>query len=276
MVTPNAVYIDANASGEAIGTGHMTYGKPQGGPYVGTCYERFRRDRWPGSERNDDGRRARWKAIRKWVAMAMDLPIRTAIAAMVVAAVAVGRRAADLATAVILAAAIAAMMMGCGFGDGHQPYGRPWILAPFDWLAGELTGCHRGWWWAEDLTVFAGAQKLQKHCRWRRQRRALAFKKASTGASPFSPDFGLSGQVGYMATQSELENPNRFAAAIVRDGRRVPSGRGAISAGMRRGVRLAARRLFRAGLRLTLAKLEARLAGSGIAVMKSDSGSTQT
>lgn len=94
---------------------------------------------------------------------------------------------------------------GCG-GHEHPPYGRPWILAPFDWLFGELSDCHHGWWWAEDLTLFAGAQNF-KNIADGGLNSSFGFNQGVNWGVPIFPDLGISGQVGYEGVESEFESP---------------------------------------------------------------------
>jgi hypothetical protein len=93
----------------------------------------------------------------------------------------------------------------CGFGGEHRPYGRPWVLAPIDWLCGELNDCHRGWWWAEDLTLFAGAQNF-KNIADGGVTPSFGFEQGVNWGVPIFPDLGLTAQFGYMGTESEFEN----------------------------------------------------------------------
>jgi hypothetical protein len=205
MVTPNAVYIDGNAPGEAIGPGHMTYGKPQTGVMMEPAL-------------NDSG---------EIVGQGQGGPEAMMEGGPMEGEPQMGCNGDGFTNPYCNSCNGCGGGCGgpscggnccnsgcndccddddCGFGDGHQPYGRPWILAPFDWFAGELTSCHRGWWWAEDLTVFAGAQNF-KNIADGGVTPSFGFQEGVNWGFPVFPDFGLSGQVGYMATQSELENP---------------------------------------------------------------------
>ena len=94
----------------------------------------------------------------------------------------------------------------CPHYAGHAPYGRPWILAPLDWMAGQLDGGHCGWWWAEDLTLFAGVHDF-KNITNGGQLSNFGFQEGVNWGVPIVPDLGLAAQVGYEATQSQFEDP---------------------------------------------------------------------
>ncbi|HZZ29276.1 MAG TPA: DUF6666 family protein [Pirellulales bacterium] len=93
----------------------------------------------------------------------------------------------------------------CDSCGEHTPYGRPWILAPFDWFASEVNGCHNGWWWGEDLTVFGGVHDF-KNIADNGLVSSFGFQEGVNWGVPVFPDLGITGQVGYEGTQSEFEN----------------------------------------------------------------------
>jgi hypothetical protein len=100
-------------------------------------------------------------------------------------------------------------------GSCHEPYGRPWILAPFDWMAGELNSCHNDWWWGEDLTAFAGVHDF-KNITDNGAISSFGFQEGVNWGVPIFPDFGLSAQFGYQATQGDFENDDtaRFQSFV--------------------------------------------------------------
>jgi hypothetical protein len=49
----------------------------------------------------------------------------------------------------------------CDDCSGRNPYGRPWILAPFDIMFGEMSSSCRGWWWGENLSLFTGVENFR-------------------------------------------------------------------------------------------------------------------
>lgn len=95
----------------------------------------------------------------------------------------------------------------CDSGHGRTPYGRPWILAPIDWLGSQIFGCHHGWWWGEDLTAFVGVENF-KNIAAGGVNSSFGFNEGVNWGVPVFPDFGITAQVGYEATQSDFENPD--------------------------------------------------------------------
>ncbi len=207
MVTPNAVYIDGNApgAGEAIGPGHMTYGKPQGGPMSEPAMNDSGEIVGPGQgEMMMEGGQMEGNPQMGCDGDGFTSPYCNSCNGC--GGGCGGPSCGGPGNCCNSGCGDSCDDDDCGFGEGHRPYGRPWVLAPIDWLAGELTSCHRGWWWAEDLTVFAGVQNY-KNIADGGVTPSFGFQEGVNWGFPVLPDFGLSGQVGYMGTQSELENP---------------------------------------------------------------------
>jgi hypothetical protein len=87
----------------------------------------------------------------------------------------------------------------------HAPYGRPWILAPLDWLDDSMRDDCTGWWWGEDLTLFAGVHNFKSPVDLGVNSN-FGFEEGVNWAFPFWGDLGLGGQVGFEVTQSDLKS----------------------------------------------------------------------
>jgi hypothetical protein len=87
----------------------------------------------------------------------------------------------------------------------RKPYGRPWILAPFDWLDDTCRDDCTGWWWGEDLTLFAGVHNFKSPVDLGVNSN-FGFQEGVNWAFPFWGDLDLGGQVGFEVTQSDLES----------------------------------------------------------------------
>jgi hypothetical protein len=105
---------------------------------------------------------------------------------------------------------------GCGpnYGLFDGPYGRPWILAPIDWLFGGLWHCGpRGgacdpcgnWWWGQDFTVFGGVHDFRSPVNITGNSN-FGFHEGVNWAMPLWQEYGIGAQVGFQATQSNLQS----------------------------------------------------------------------
>ncbi len=278
MVTPNAVYIDANASGsgEAIGPGHVTYGKPQTGAMMEPALNDSGEIVGPGQggpEAMMDGGPMEGGPQMGCDGDGFTNPYCNSCNGCGGGCNGPSCGGPGMGNCCNSGCNDCCDEDGGEFGEGHRPYGRPWVLAPIDWLAGELSGCHRGWWWAEDLTVFAGAQNF-KNIADGGVTPSFGFQEGVNWGFPVFPDMGLSGQVGYMSTQSELENPigSRQQSFVTAGVFHRPWCDQCWDAGV----------VFDwlhddfFGALLMLAKSAARLVGSGTAGTKSAAGSART
>ena len=85
------------------------------------------------------------------------------------------------------------------------PYGRPWILAPFDWLDDRMRDECTGWWWGEEFTVFAGVHNFKSPVDLGVNSN-FGFQEGVNWAFPFWGELSLGGQVGFEVTQSDFQN----------------------------------------------------------------------
>ncbi len=95
----------------------------------------------------------------------------------------------------------------CGCGSR---YGRPWILAPFDFVFGGLARAGAGpdgsWWWGQDLTVFAGVHDFRNpiDAVLTSNNSNFGFQEGMNFGMPIWHTLGLDGQIGFEVTQSDL------------------------------------------------------------------------
>ncbi|MCC7083778.1 MAG: hypothetical protein IT427_02085 [Pirellulales bacterium] len=105
---------------------------------------------------------------------------------------------------------------GCGprYGPFNGPYGRPWVLAPIDWLFGGLWHCGpywgacdpcSNWWWGQDFTVFGGVHDFRSPVNIVGNSN-FGFQEGVNWAAPLWQEFGLGAQVGFQVTQSNLQS----------------------------------------------------------------------
>jgi hypothetical protein len=105
---------------------------------------------------------------------------------------------------------------GCGpnYGLFNGPYGRPWILAPLDFVFGGLWHCGPywgacdpcgNWWWGQDFTVFGGVHDFRSPVNITGNSN-FGFQEGVNWAMPLWHDYGIGAQVGFQATQSNLQN----------------------------------------------------------------------
>ncbi|HEY2762345.1 MAG TPA: DUF6666 family protein, partial [Pirellulales bacterium] len=87
----------------------------------------------------------------------------------------------------------------------HEPYGRPWLLAPFDWLDDKLSDPCTGWWWGEDFTVFAGVQNFRGPVDLGVNSN-FGFDEGINTSIPICFAWDIAWQFGFEATQSDLES----------------------------------------------------------------------
>ena len=87
----------------------------------------------------------------------------------------------------------------------HEPYGRPWLLAPFDWLDDKLSDPCTGWWWGEDFTVFAGVQNFRNPVDLGVNSN-FGFDEGLNTSVPLCFAWDIAWQFGFEATQSDLES----------------------------------------------------------------------
>jgi hypothetical protein len=89
--------------------------------------------------------------------------------------------------------------------EGHNPYGRPWILAPFDLFCGELSSSCHGWWWGENLSVFVGTENFRSTVNIDGVSN-FGFNEGFNWSMPVSRTFGWAFQVGADFTQTGFDS----------------------------------------------------------------------
>jgi hypothetical protein len=104
---------------------------------------------------------------------------------------------------------------GCGpnYGPWTGPYGRPWILAPIDFVFGGLWHCGpyhaacdpcANWWWGQDFTVFGGVHDFRSPVNIAGNS-SFGFQEGVNWAMPLWHEYGLGAQVGFSVTQNNLQ-----------------------------------------------------------------------
>ncbi len=96
------------------------------------------------------------------------------------------------------------------------PYGRPWILAPIDFVLGGLWHCgpHHGacdpcagWWWGQDLTLFAGVHNFKSNVDLGVNSN-FGFQEGLNWSMPFWHAAGIGAQIGFQTMQSDFYDNN--------------------------------------------------------------------
>ena len=137
----------------------------------------------------------------------------------------------------------------CNDCSGHSPYGRPWILAPFDIMFGEMSSSCRSWWWGENLSIFVGTESFRSNISFDGVS-SFGFNEGFNWSVPVSRTFGWAFQFGAEFTQSGFDSTPSSAIDESRTQTFITTGlyhRPACQCGhaVRHGARLAARRILR-------------------------------
>ncbi len=96
----------------------------------------------------------------------------------------------------------------CGdCGDCNRcPYGRPWILAPIDFVVYLLGPPNDGsWWWGENFSVFGGVHNFKSPVNLSGQSN-FGTQEGVNWAVPLWAEIGLGGQIGVGITQSNFQD----------------------------------------------------------------------